>query len=53
MVYDYANMNKNIIENRERDGNTVEEWDQMELNLGEAIIGLGYDKPFLFKFDKY
>ena len=38
---------------RERDGNTVEEWDQLELGLGQAIIGLGDVPPFLFEFADY
>ena len=36
-----------------REGNTVEEWDQMKLGVGQAIIGLGYNAPFLFQFDEY
>jgi len=36
-----------------RDGNTVEEWEQMNLKLGQAIIGIGYNLPFLFQFDDY
>ena len=53
MAYEYSDMQKNAIVSRERDGNTVEEWDQMNLGLGQAVIGLGYDKPFLFQFDEY
>lgn len=53
MVYDYNNAAKNIISQNERDGNTVEEWDQMSLGLGQAAIGLGYEPPFLFQFKRY
>lgn len=53
VVYEYTSSQKNTIATKERDGNTVEEWDQMELGVGQAIIGLGYDAPFLFQFDEY
>lgn len=53
IVYEYTSSQRNAIVTKERDGNTVEEWDQMELGLGQAIIGLGYDAPFLFQFDEY
>mgnify|MGYP007002741334 CR=1 FL=1 len=44
---------KNSIVCNERNGNTVEEWDQLNLGLGQAIVGLGYDAPFLFQFAQY
>ena len=53
MVYSYSNYQTNRIVNNERDGNTIEEWEQVNLGLGQAIIGLGYDNPFLFQFDQY
>lgn len=53
VAYDYANVQRNSIIERERDGNTVEEWDQLQLGLGEAVVGLGYAAPFLFQFAKY
>lgn len=53
MIYGYANMQKNSIVDNERNGNTVEEWDQMNLGVGQAIIGLGYEPPFLFQFKEY
>ena len=53
MVYDYVSAQKNIIVSNERNGNTVEEWDQMNLDVGQAVIGLGYAPPFLFQFDEY
>lgn len=53
LVYEYTSSQRNAIATKERDGNTVEEWDQMELGLGQAIIGLGYDAPFLFQFNEY
>lgn len=53
VIYEYTSNQKNAMATKERDGNTVEEWDQMELGVGQAIIGLGYDVPFLFQFDEY
>ena len=53
MVYDYVSAQRNTIVSNERDGNTVEEWDQMNLGVGQAIIGLGYAPPFLFQFDEF
>lgn len=53
MVYEYNDTQKNRMTATERDGNTVEEWEQLQLGLGQAIIGLGYDAPFLYQFAKY
>lgn len=53
MIYEYNDTKHNRIASKERDGNTVEEWDQLELGLGQAVIGLGYEAPFLFQFNKY
>ena len=53
LIYDYHNSFTNRIEPMERSGNTVEEWDQLDLGLGQAVIGLGYDAPFLFQFQEF
>ena len=34
-------------------GHFVEDWDMTGLNVGEAIIGIAYEKPFIFKFGRY
>ena len=52
-LYDYTDSYRNSTMIREREGFTVEEWDQLELGVGQAVIGLGYEKPFLFQFDEY
>ena len=52
MIYEYNDIQKNRMISKERDGNTVEEWEQLELGLGQAVIGLGYNPPFLYQFDK-
>lgn len=53
VVYDYTNRQRNSVVERERNGNTVEEWDQLELGLGQVVVGLGYSAPFLFQFEKF
>lgn len=53
MIYEYTNIQRNTVSSNERAGFTVEEWDQLSLGVGQAVIGLGYDAPFLFQFDEY
>lgn len=39
---------------REREANTVEVWDQLQLDIGQAIVLLSTKKePFLFQFEDY
>ena len=40
-------------EESKRNGKTVEDWDMLNLDLGEAIIGLPFKLPFRFTFDEY
>lgn len=37
----------------QREGHTVEDWDILSLKLGEAIVSLKDEKPFLFTMPKY
>lgn len=53
VAYSYTNLQKNTVVSNERDGNTVEEWDQLRLGVGQAVIGLGDNEPFLFHFSEY
>lgn len=39
--------------NIQREGHTVEDWDILSLGLGDAIVSLKGEKPFLFTFPKY
>lgn len=48
----YSTVDKKYVENK-RQGNTVEDWDMMSLNVGEAIVGLPFSKPFRFQFADY
>ena len=37
----------------QRDGYVVEDWDITNLQVGEAVVGLPYKEPFIFKFDEF
>lgn len=37
----------------QRDGFVVEDWDITNLEVGQAIVGLPGEEPFLFRFDEY
>ncbi len=52
-LYEYFSAQKNTMVPNERQGNTVEEWDQLKLGPGQAAVGLGYAPPFLFQFDLF
>lgn len=43
----------NEVKTETRVENVVEDWDITNLDVGEAIIGLPYEKPFIFKFERY
>lgn len=51
-VYATTVQSKGMVEER-RDGYVVEDWDINNLNVGQAIIGLPEEEPFLFHFDRY
>ena len=51
-VYMPVVQTKGLIE-EQRDGNVVEDWDITGLSIGEAIVGLPGEEPFVFKFDEY
>ncbi len=48
----YMTIDKKYVENK-RNGNTVEDWDMISLNVGEAIVGLPFQKPFRFQFNDF
>ena len=43
---------KGLVE-EQRDGNVVEDWDITNLKIGQAIVGLPGQEPFIFRFDEY
>ena len=43
----------NPINQDKRDGYTVEDWEIVNLKMGEAIIGLPFNPPFKFQFDLF
>ena len=51
VTYKSNSQNKMICS--ERDGYTAEVWDQMNLGVGQAIIGICENAPFLFAFAEY
>lgn len=48
----YKTASNTLIEEK-REGHTVEDWDMGTLSVGEAIVGLPFEKPFRFKFDSF
>lgn len=48
----YKSFNNTLIEEK-REGRTVEDWDLINLSIGEAIVGFPFEKPFRFLFDLY
>lgn len=48
----YMTLDKKYVEDK-RNGNTVEDWDMISLGVGEAIVGLPFQKPFRFQFNDY
>lgn len=47
----FAAQNENA--NVQRNGHCLEEWHLQDLRLGDAVVSLEGEKPFLFKFPKY
>lgn len=43
---------KGLVE-EQRDGNVIEDWDITNLKIGQAIVGLPGQDPFIFRFDEY
>lgn len=52
LLEQYKTLDNKIVEEK-RSGLTVEDWDMTELKVGEAIVGLPFEKPFKFYFDMY
>lgn len=52
VVEEYKTLD-NMIKQEKREGNTVEDWDICNLDVGEAIIGLPFIQPFKFKSELY
>lgn len=48
----YKGSNNTLIEEK-REGKTVEDWILNELEIGQAVVGLPFKQPFIFKFDEY
>jgi len=48
----YKTLDNRYVEEK-RNGYTVEDWDLLDLQVGEAVVGLPFQKPFRFQFDRY
>jgi len=48
----YQRLDNQMIEEK-RNGFTVEDWELIDLNVGEAVVGLPFARPFKFHFDVY
>lgn len=53
VAYQYANELSNSVKTEQRQGKTVELWDQLNLGVGQAIVSMGDNPPFLYQFDEY
>lgn len=53
IVLEQYRASNNTLNEDKREGKTVEDWDLNDLNVGEAIVGLAYEKPFRFQFDMF
>jgi type IV secretory pathway TraG/TraD family ATPase VirD4 len=51
-VYMASVHSRGIVE-QVRDANVVEDWDISNMKVGEAIIGMPGNEPFMFKFNKF
>lgn len=47
-----TNQSRGMVENQ-REANVVEDWDIVRLKIGQAIIGLPGQEPFIFQLNKY
>lgn len=52
-IVDFINDSTLKYQQISRDGHTVEEWDQLGLSVGHAVVGLCQFPPFLFNFAQY
>ena len=48
----YQRLDNQMAEEK-RNGQTVEDWDMIDLKIGEAVVGLPFSKPFRFYFNMY
>ena len=53
IVLEQYRASNNILVEEKREGKTVEDWDVNSLKVGQAIVGLPFEKPFIFQFDLF
>lgn len=53
IILEQYKTSNNILVEEKREGKTVEDWNLNNLQIGQAIVGLPFKQPFVFKFDEY
>ena len=53
VLYQYTNRLENKNEVEQREGHTLEEWTQINLGVGQAVVSLSGADPFLYQFNEY
>lgn len=49
---DYLDVKGQVADAKPRTAHTIEDWDLVSLEQGEAVVSLAFSKPFKFKFKK-
>lgn len=53
LILEQYSLSDNTLVEDKRQGHTVEDWDISSLRVGEAIVGLPFEKPFRFQVAEY
>ncbi len=53
VLFEYVNRMTNTTTVQQREGQTLEEWTQIDLGVGQAVVALADHAPFLYQFDEY
>lgn len=53
LILEQYSLSDNTLVEEQRQGYTVEDWDISSLRVGEAIVGLPFEKPFRFQVAEY
>lgn len=53
IILEQYKTSSNTLVEEKREGKTVEDWNLNNLQIGQAIVGLPFKQPFVYKFDEY
>lgn len=53
IILEQHKTSNNTLVEEKREGKTVEDWNLNNLQIGQAIVGLPFKQPFVYKFDEY